>query len=43
MGSFVKAKVGEMEENKREGRKRRMSKEVVRFFQAVLRNKILTF
>ena len=36
VGSVVKAKVGEMEENKREGRSRRMRKEVVGFFRAVV-------
>ena len=39
----VKAKVGEMEDNKREGRIRRMRKEVVGCVKAVIKKKIFLF
>ena len=41
MGSVVNAKFGEMEENKREGRTRRMRKEVVGCVQDVVGKNIL--
>ena len=41
MGYVVKAEVGELEDNTREVRIRRMMKEVVEFFQAVVGNNIL--
>ena len=43
MGSVVKAKVGGMEDNTREGRSRRMRNKVVVCVQAVLRKNILLF
>ena len=42
VGSIVKAKVGDLEKIKREGRSRRMSKEVVGYAQAMAgKNKFL--
>ena len=41
VGSVVKAKVGEMEDNTREERSRRVSKEVVGCVQSVVGKKIL--
>ena len=42
MGSVVKANVGKIEENKREGRSRRVRKEFVGFFRYVVwKNKFL--
>ena len=41
MGSVVKAKVGEMEENTREGRSSRMRRELVGCVHAMVGKKIL--
>ena len=41
MGSVLKAKVGEIEENKIEGRSRSMKKEVMGYVKAMVGRKIL--